>query len=69
MSSLDYQVSIWDDFNVHVDVPNGDGIKFLTVLDSCNLQQLVTKPTYVHEHTLDLILVPQDGSCSHNMNV
>ena len=55
--------------NVHVDVPKGDGVKFLSVLDSCNLKQLVTKPTHLHGHTLDLILAPQDGSYSHDVKV
>ena len=47
MSSIDCQFTICGDFNVHVDVPKGDGVKFLSVFDSCNLKQLVTKPTHL----------------------
>ena len=55
MSSIDCQFTICGDFNVHVDVPKGDGVKFLSVLDSCNLKQLITKPTHPSGHTLDLL--------------
>ena len=51
---------ICGDFNIHVDVPVGDGYKFMTLLDSCDLKQLVNQPTDLHGHTLDLILSPSD---------
>ena len=38
-------------------------------LDSCNLKQLVTKPTHPHGYTPDSILAPEDGSYSYNMKV
>ena len=49
---------IYGDFNIHVDVPVGDGHKFITCLDSCDLKQLVDKPTHLHGHILHLILSP-----------
>ena len=35
-------------------------INFITFLDSCDLKQLVNKPTHLHGHMLDLILSPCD---------
>ena len=51
---------ICDDINIHVDVPVGDGYKFMTFLDLCDLKQLVNQPTHLHGHILDLILSPSD---------
>ena len=51
---------ICGDFNIHVDVPVGDGYKFMTFLDLCDLKQLVNQPTHLHGHMLDLILSPSD---------
>ena len=39
---------------------DGDGYKFITCLDSCDLKQLVNQPTHLHSHILDLILSPSD---------
>ena len=36
------------------------GHKFTTFLDSCDLKQLVDKPTHLHGHILDLILSPSE---------
>ena len=33
-------------------------INFMTFLDSCDLKQLVNKPTHLYGHILDLILSP-----------
>ena len=44
----------------NLDVPVGDGYKFMTFLDSCDLKQLVNQPTHLHGHILDLILSPSD---------
>ena len=51
---------ICDDFNFHVNVPVGDGYKFMTLLDSCDLKQSVIQPTHLLGHILDLILSPSD---------
>ena len=45
--------------NIYVDVPVGNGYKCMTCLDSCDLKQLVSLPTYLHSLILDLILFPQ----------
>ena len=60
LSSINSSYYICGDFNIHVDVPVGDGYKFITFLDSCDLKQLVNKLTYLHGHMLDLILSPRD---------
>ena len=60
LSSINSSYHIFGDFNIHVDVPGGDGYKFMTFLDSCDLKQLAKQPTHLHGHTLDLILSPGD---------
>ena len=52
--------SICSNLNIHVDVPGSDGYKFMTILDSCDLKQLVNQPTHLHGHILDLIQSPSD---------
>ena len=42
MSLIHCQFTICGDFNVHADVSKGDGVKFLSMLDYCNLKQLAT---------------------------
>ena len=55
------------DFNFHVDIPtDGDGIKFLDILESYCLQQHVVGPTHVEGHTLDLIITRQSGNIVYN---
>ena len=58
LSSVNCSYYICGDFNIHVDVPVGDGYKFMTCLDSCDLKQLVNQPTHLHGHILDLIYLP-----------
>ena len=60
LSSINSSYYICGNFNIHVDVPVGDGNKLTTFLDSCDLKQLVDKPTHLHGHILDLILSPSD---------
>ena len=60
LSSINSLYYICGDFNIHVDVPVGDGHKFITFLDSCDLKQVVDKHTHLHGHILDLILSPSD---------
>ena len=47
LSSINSAYHIVGDFNIHVDVPGGDGYKFMTFLDSCDLKQLVNQPTHL----------------------
>ena len=44
LSSINSSYYICGDFNIHVDVPVGDGYKFMTFLDSCDLKKLITVP-------------------------
>ena len=60
LSSIISSYYICGDFNIHVNVPVGDGYKFMTFLDSCDLKQLVNQPTHLHGHILDLILSTSD---------
>ena len=41
LSTIKSSYYICGDFNIHVDVSDGDGYKVMTVLDSCDLKQLV----------------------------
>lgn len=51
------------DFNIHVDVPTDeDGIRFRDLLDSKGLLQHVKRPTYIHGHTLDLLIARQSDN-------
>ena len=56
LSSINSSYHIFGDFNI----PGGDGYKFTTFLDSCDLKQFVNQPTHLLGHTLDLILSPSD---------
>ena len=60
LSSINSSYYISGNFNIHVDVPVGDGHKFITFLDSCDLKQLVDNPTHLHGHILDLVLSPSN---------
>ena len=57
-SSINSLYYICGDFNIHADVPVGDGYKFMNFLDLCDQKQSVNKPTHLHGHILDLILCP-----------
>ena len=59
---------ITGDFNFHVDIPtDGDGIKFLDILQSFCLEQHVVGPTHVDGHTLDLIITRQSDNIIDNI--
>ena len=58
LSSINSSYYICGDFNIHVDVPVGDGYKCMTFPDSCYLKQFVNQTTNLHGHILDLILSP-----------
>ena len=60
LSSIKSSYYICGYFNIHVDVPVGDGYKYMTFFDSCDLKQLVNQPTHQHGHILDLIPSPSD---------
>ena len=60
LSSIKSSYYICGNFNIHVDVPDWNGYKFMTLLDMCDLKQLVSKPTHLHGHILDFILSPSD---------
>ena len=48
------------DFHIHVDVPVGDGYKFMTCLDSCDFIQSLSQPTHLHSDILDYTLSLSD---------
>ena len=37
LSSVDSRFCILGNFHIHVEVPEGDGAKFISILESCNL--------------------------------
>ena len=54
---------ITGDFNIHMDCPNSDTDKFLSILSSCGLSQHVNFPTHItSKHTLDLLITPSVSS-------
>jgi Endonuclease-reverse transcriptase len=56
---------ITGDFNLHVDdSENSNAKQFLTLLDSCNLIQLVNFPTHRCDHILDLIVTATNSALS-----
>ena len=69
LSSINSSYYICGDFNIHVNVPLGDGYKFMTFLDSCDLKQLVNQPTHLHGHVLDLILSPSDQDTTVDVKI
>ena len=69
LSSINSSYHIFGDFNIHVYVPGGDGKRFMTFLDSCDVKQFVNQPTHLHGHTLDLILSPSDQDTIVNVKI
>ena len=49
------------DFNIHMDVNNPETTTFNDFMESFNLKNLVSFPTHIHQHTLDLILEDIDN--------
>ena len=49
------------DFNIHVDENNCDTTTFNDFMEIFNLKNLVSFPTHIHQHTLDLILDDRDN--------
>ena len=48
-------------FNIHVDEDNPETTTFNDFMESFNLKNLVSFPTHIHQHTLDLILDDRDN--------
>ena len=69
ISSIKDHIIIVGDFNIHIDVPSGDGFKFLSLIEALNLDQLVTAPTHLHGHTFDLVLSHGDQNCDGGIRV
>ena len=69
LSSVSQNCLICGDFKIHVDTTSKDSEKFLNCLETCNINQLVHKPTHLHGHILDLILTPDDSSVVSNVQV
>jgi Endonuclease-reverse transcriptase len=64
-ATTSHEFLITGDFNLHLeDNQNSHTNQLLSVLDSSNLVQLVTFPTYRDGHTLDLSITTADSSPS-----
>ena len=50
------------DFNIHLDANNPETTTFNDFMECFNLKNLVSFPTHIHQHTLDLILDDIDNS-------
>ena len=69
LSSVSQNFLICGDFNIHVDTTSKDSEKFLNCPETCNIYQHVYKPTNLHEHILDLIIIPDDSSVVSKVRV
>ena len=49
------------DFHIHVDIPVGDGYKFMTFLDSCDLKQSVNQPICMVTYWTSFVKSPADA--------
>ena len=62
LASFTSNVHISGDFNIHIDQPsNFYTVKLLDLIHSFNLHQLVSFPTHIHGHTLDLFICSNDS--------
>ena len=60
-----HEFLITGDFNIHLDnLENSNTKLFLSLLDSCNLTQLVNFPTHRCGHTLDVIITATNSTLS-----
>lgn len=70
MISTSIHVLLTGDFNIHVDDTNDTvGKKFLDMLVSTDLHQLVTGSTHRHGHTLDLVITRQADDTIHDIKL
>ena len=66
ISTSPHDFLITGDFNIHVDDLNdSSALQFISLLDLANLTQHVSFPTHRLNHTLDLVITPNDSTlCS-----
>ena len=68
--SLSAQIVIVGDVNLHLEnTSNNQTRKFLELLDTLNLSQLVNQPTHRLGHTLDCIITEQDANLVNDICV
>ena len=61
LTSINSTYFTCSDSNIHIDVPVGEGYKFIIdYIDYYVLKPLVSQPTHLHGQILDLILFPSD---------
>jgi len=60
---------ILGDFNFHVDTTDPTAVRFINLLESFNLTQLVTVPTHKSGHTLDLVICREDEKILNNLTI
>ena len=67
---LSKEIAITGDLNFHLDDPNNSQARrFENSLQVCGLQQLVTGPTHVHGHTLDVVISRENSSLVRNIDI
>ena len=69
-ATLDKETIIVGDINFHLDSPsNRDALKFVSLLQSCGMQQHVNESTHVRGHTLDVVITRDNSSIVSDINV
>ena len=63
ISTLPHDLALMVDFNLRIDSSSSDAGRLSGILDSFDLHQYVDFPTYIHGHSLDLMI------CSPECNV
>ena len=62
--------SVVGDTNSHTSSPsNRDALKFVSLLQSCGMQQHVHEPTHVCRHTFDIVITQENSSIVSDINV
>ncbi|XP_071484957.1 uncharacterized protein [Diadema antillarum] len=70
VSLLCSKLIIGGDFNFHFDDPLAPNTRKLRdMLESCGLKQVVSQPTHIRGHTLDLLIVREDDDIVSNVSV
>jgi exonuclease III len=69
-ATVDKNTIILGDLNFHLDLPdNRETKKFNSCLDACGMRQLVSEPTHVAGHTLDVMIIRDNDNIVSNIEI
>jgi hypothetical protein len=69
-ATVDKNTIILGDLNFHLDLPdNRETKKFNSCLDACGMRQLVSEPTHVAGHTLDVVIIRDNDNIVSNIEI